>query len=80
MAKIKDVWGDEYEAELISNSDAPYLTYEYKARIQKYNPNYGDNRICKCGHPYHRHFDSWEDNEPCGCKYCGCQEFVEQVK
>lgn len=30
-----------------------------------------------CGHPYHRHFDGYEDNEEVGCKYCSCRTFVE---
>jgi hypothetical protein len=42
-----------------------------------YNPNYGDSRTCECGHAYYRHFDSYEDNYPCGCKYCECYKFVE---
>ncbi len=45
-----------------------------------YDPNFGDEKVCKCGHPYHRHFDSYEDNEPVGCKYCHdprCSEFEE---
>lgn len=44
---------------------------------KKYNPNYGDNRICVCGHTYYRHFDPWNDMEAVGCKKCGCQKFVE---
>lgn len=38
----------------------------------RYNSEYGDGRKCKCGHPYAVHFDSWDDMEPVGCKYCGC--------
>ena len=45
----------------------------------KYNPNYGDNRTCCCGHSYYRHFDSYEGMEPVGCKYCECRVFVEDV-
>ena len=63
---------------LVGNPDAPYLEYEYKVIERKYNPNYGDNRMCVCGHPYYRHFDSYENMEPVGCKYCSCDEFVEQ--
>ena len=44
-----------------------------------YNPKYGDDRECICGHPYYRHFDSYEDNEPVGCKYCSCYTVVEQT-
>lgn len=45
----------------------------------EYNPNYGDDRICECGHEYHRHFDSYEDMYACGCKYCNCYEFTEKT-
>lgn len=43
----------------------------------KYNPKYGNNRICKCGHTYERHFDLYDDAEPVGCKYCDCDHFIE---
>lgn len=51
----------------------------YVGLYSAYNPKYGDDRICKCGHPYYRHFDSYDNNYPCGCKYCDCNEFVEKV-
>lgn len=58
---------------------APYFIEEVitKTIIRKYNPNYGDDRICRCGHSYYRHFDTWEDMSAVGCKYCGCWEFRE---
>lgn len=77
--KIRDVLGIEREAVLIGNPDAPYLEYEYKVTEKKYNPNYGDDRMCVCGHTYERHFDSYENMEPVGCKYCGCNEFIEKT-
>lgn len=40
-----------------------------------YNNNFGDEEVCKCGHPYYRHFDSYEDMHPVGCKYCECYIF-----
>lgn len=46
----------------------------------EYNPNYGDSRICLCGHEYHRHFDSYEDMYACGCKYCRCDNFLENPR
>jgi len=49
------------------------ITVEYK-----YNPKYGDDRICECGHPYYRHFDPYEGWATVGCKYCGCGEFKEK--
>jgi len=42
-----------------------------------YDPEFGNYRICKCGHHYHRHFDSYEDMEPVGCKYCYCETFEQ---
>jgi hypothetical protein len=56
----------------------PYILEEVVAIVRKYNPDYGDNRVCECGHAYHRHFDWMEDNEACGCKYCDCYTFVEK--
>ena len=37
-----------------------------------YDPNYGDDILCVCGHPYYRHFDTYEQMAPVGCKYCPC--------
>lgn len=42
-----------------------------------YDPNFGDLKVCHCGHHYHRHFDSWEENRPVGCKYCECWHYHE---
>lgn len=35
-----------------------------------YDPNFGDDEICLCGHTYDRHFDSYDSMSPIGCKYC----------
>lgn len=58
--------------------DTPYIETEVivKAIFREYNPDYGDNKLCKCGHTYYRHFDSYENMAPVGCKYCQCEEFV----
>jgi hypothetical protein len=56
----------------------PYLYEQHIEIVLKYNKNYGDYRICVCGDPYHRHFDSYENMEAIGCKYCDCRVFVEQ--
>lgn len=62
----------------VRGADEPaYLTEVVTQTIFKYNPKYGDERVCKCGHSYYRHFDSYEDMEPIGCKYCECMEFEE---
>jgi hypothetical protein len=63
-----------------ANKDAPY-TYTFSVEITShYNPKYGDSRICICGHPYCRHFDTYEDMAAIGCKYCQCETgFVEKT-
>lgn len=55
----------------------PYLEKSITIIKHCYNPNYGDSRICKCGHEYHRHFDSYDEMKNVGCKYCCCFEFEE---
>lgn len=42
-----------------------------------YDETFGDERVCQCGHPYHRHFDWMENYRPVGCKYCDCDAFEE---
>lgn len=49
---------------------------EDQQELAKYDKNYGDNRLCVCGHPYYRHFDTYDDMSPVGCKYCECFVFV----
>ena len=58
----------------------PYLFKTIKTTKRMYNPDYGDDRICRCSHPYHRHFDSYENMNPVGCKYCECFVFMEKEK
>lgn len=58
--------------------DKPYLEVPVTVIMRKYNPEYGDERICECGHSYYRHFDSYDDNAPVGCKYCLCDTFIEK--
>lgn len=43
----------------------------------RYDTEFGDDKICKCGHPYYRHFDTYEDMAPVGCKYCDCDHWME---
>lgn len=49
-------------------------------RKYKYNPAFGDDKLCKCGHSYYRHFDTYEKMDNVGCKYCGCHHFEEAEK
>lgn len=55
--------------------DKPYITEEVKKIVRSYNINYGDLRVCICGHTYYRHFDTYEDMSDAGCKYCACHTF-----
>jgi len=58
--------------------EEPYIIEEEIVKHYKYNPNYGDDRICECDHSYYRHFDTYENMYACGCKYCECYEFKEK--
>ena len=66
------------ETVLSSGEEGAYLV-DYKiVKVIKYNPKYGDERVCTCGHSYYRHFDTYEAMAVVGCKYCQCYEFVEE--
>lgn len=43
-----------------------------------YDPKFGDDRVCECGHKYYRHFDTYENMKAVGCKYCQCGTFKEK--
>lgn len=59
-------------------SEQPYLESVSWVVSKRYNPAYGDERTCVCGHDaYYRHFDTYDEMRVAGCKYCGCSEFVE---
>lgn len=45
-----------------------------------YDPAFGDDRTCACGHRYERHFDTYDDMRPIGCKYCDCRTWREPGK
>jgi len=55
--------------------EEPYLDGHIPKSL--YNPNYGDDRICKCDHLYYRHFDTYSEMLAVGCKYCSCDTFEE---
>ncbi len=67
---------DKYEKGKMSISNSsPYITEYSVETTRKYNPSFGDDKTCECGHSYYRHFDSYEEMEACGCKYCSCYDF-----
>jgi len=43
--------------------------------VTVYDPKYGDDTLCQCGHPYYRHFDTYDHMRHVGCKYCDCFGF-----
>lgn len=59
------------------NEELPYIERPEVTIHRDYNPSYGDDRVCVCGHVYSRHFDSYEEMANVGCKYCGCHNFQE---
>ena len=59
----------------------PYLKKETTTVEYIHNPMYPSDRLCtliSCQHPYYRHFDTYDDMYPVGCKYCDCFEFQEE--
>ena len=56
-------------------SDKPYITKRRIVIEKFYNKDFGDDKVCGCGHAYYRHFDTYEQMYPCGCKYCSCGEW-----
>ena len=73
-------WGDETPGQkAAARRVCRMLNQANRDHVAAYDPKFGDQRVCRCGHPYARHFDSYEDNAPVGCKYCDCSKFVEKA-
>lgn len=71
---------EEVVEEVITSStdtEGPYImtTIQRTVVARRWNPEYNETRICVCGHPYHRHFDTYDRMAPIGCKYCSCLIF-----
>jgi hypothetical protein len=62
---------------MCEEKERPYIVTEKIVVTRKYNPNYGDHRVCNCGHTYYRHFDTYDEMRDVGCKYCSCYTFEE---
>lgn len=56
------------QEEIVTHTSEPFVPADNLA--DQYDPNYGDNNECLCGHPYYRHFDTYDDMAAIGCKYC----------
>ena len=68
----------EFSSQSNAQATDPYLTTIEVTKQYHYNPQYGDDRLCECGHTYERHFDTYDNMATSCCKYCGCQEFKEK--
>lgn len=69
---------EQLQSSVVSTEEQPYIETTRIVVETHYNSKYGDDRICVCGDPYYRHFDTYEDMYPCGCKYCDCYTFKER--
>jgi hypothetical protein len=65
---------DEEEEEESTPRVLPDFVRNYEGTFD-YDPTFGDDKLCECGHTYVRHFDPAEDYDPVGCKYCYCPYF-----
>lgn len=59
------------------DASGPYITSCINMVLvaRRHNKGYNQDTECKCGHPYYRHFDTYENMSPVGCKYCECFVF-----
>lgn len=54
----------------------PYIVEMHTTYTYHYNPRFGDERMCHCGHSYIQHFDAFEQYDELGCKQdCKCGHF-----
>lgn len=76
--KAAKMWDGQGERVIIKLSDGSIYNIEVQPLADWYDPEIGDDKECACGHMYYRHFDSYEDWAPVGCKYCACDTFQEK--
>ena len=67
---------EDYESGMEIDTKSAYIVTFSVNIHHEYNPHFGDDKECQCGHSYYRHFDSYEGMDACGCKYCGCRHFI----
>ena len=59
---IADYESEQLNKENITNNiEQPYIEDINIRKVKRYNPNFGDNKNCKCGHSYYRHFDTYKE-------------------
>lgn len=70
--KLRDIIKDNPDSDMVMLHHALGVQLD-----QMWDESHDQGAPCLCGHSYYRHFDSWEDMEPIGCKYCECFNFKE---
>lgn len=59
------------QEEITQHRDMSYVPTSTEDEIaEQYDETFGDNKECECGHPYYRHFDTYDNMSAVGCKYC----------
>ena len=53
---------DEFLSEEIIDDSGPYIVKKLAYREFHFNSKFDQNAKCDCGHPYYRHFDTYENN------------------
>jgi hypothetical protein len=76
--EIKKIKNNTYIS-LSSKPTDPYIESVSLNIDKQWNPNFPQDSICECGHTYDRHFDSYEDMDAIGCKYCQCYDFKLKI-
>jgi hypothetical protein len=61
---------EDQKPEDIGRSYLESMGFEMVEAVTLYDPTYGDDIECECGHTYYRHFDAYDNMAPVGCKYC----------
>lgn len=80
VEKLNRILRTPREASQQRGGQASYAAHCDAERIimaEAYDPSFGDDRICLCGHTYYRHFDSHDGMAAGGCEYCECSEFTD---
>jgi hypothetical protein len=65
-------------ADLLMTLDDSVVNVPWNKRPE-YDPMMDGTILCVCGHEYRRHFDTYDNMRPVGCKYCDCKTFQASV-
>lgn len=82
ISRLTSLLGSSRESHPREEESREVPEKKYTKPLGVYDSGFGDARMCKCGHPYSRHFDPYDDEYDetnygaAGCKYCqscGCE-------